>query len=135
MIIQKVAQELTNIRTRFFNINASTQRVLWFYSMIFRSPPVVVLRVPERLQGQPYADVPAAVRGLADEYGLRVIVDGSPNSIPPETMTTNREINIFIEPMDRSVIESIPEFSELICFLKTHYLDDLVWVTSKIYDY
>ena len=38
----------------------------------------MVIRVPERLSGQNYADVPAAVRDLADLYGLRVVVDGSP---------------------------------------------------------
>jgi hypothetical protein len=87
----------------------------------------VVIRVPERQIGQQYADVTSAVRSLADDYGLRVIVDGSPNSIPPELLTTNRETVLTVEPMTREQIESIPEFEGFIGFLKTHQLDCPVW--------
>jgi hypothetical protein len=87
----------------------------------------VVIRVPERLSGQNYADVPAAVRDLADLYGLRVVVDGSPNSLPPELLATKRETVIAVEPMSKEQIESIPEFKDLIDFLKSHNLDEPVW--------
>ena len=87
----------------------------------------MVIRVPERLSGQNYADVPAAVRDLADLYGLRVVVDGSPNSIPPELLATKRETVIAVEPMSKEQIESIPEFKVLIDFLKSHNLDEPVW--------
>jgi len=69
-----------------------------------------MIRVPERLSGQNYADVPAAVRDLADLYGLRVVVDGSPNSLPPELLATKRETVIAVELMSKEQIESIPEF-------------------------
>ena len=94
---------------------------------MFKLPPIVVIRVPERLSAQNYADVPAAVRSLADDYGLRVIVDGSPNSIPPELLTTKRAMVMTVEPMSREQIESIPEFKILIDTLKAHKLDNLVW--------
>jgi hypothetical protein len=87
----------------------------------------VVIRVPERLSGQNYADVPAAVRDLADLYGLRVVVDGSPNSLPPELLATKRETVFVVEPMSKEHIESIPEFKDLIDFLKSHNLDEPVW--------
>jgi len=87
----------------------------------------VVIRVPERQIGEPYAQVTSAVRDLADLYGLRVVVDGSPNSIPPELLATNRETVITVEPMSKEQIESIPEFKGLIDFLKSHNLDDPVW--------
>ena len=87
----------------------------------------MVIRVPERLSGQNYADVPSAVRDLADVYGLRVVVDGSPNSIPPELLTTKREMVIAVEPMTKEQIESIPEFKGLIDFLKSRDLDEAVW--------
>jgi hypothetical protein len=48
----------------------------------------VVIKVPERQIGEPYAQVTSAVRDLADDYGLRVLVDSLPNSIPPELLTT-----------------------------------------------
>jgi hypothetical protein len=87
----------------------------------------VVIRVPERQVGEQYASVTAAVRSLADDYGLRVIVDGSPNSIPPELLTTKRAIVLIVEPMTREQIESIPEFKGFIDFLKAHQLDSPVW--------
>jgi hypothetical protein len=119
-------REITNIRIFNFSLPGSMNRVLWFYTLFLR-PPIVVIRVPEREQGEQYAQVTAAVRGLADEFGLRVIVDGSPNSIPPGLQATERQTNIFIMPMDRGMIESIPEYSNLIEFLREHKLDTAIW--------
>jgi hypothetical protein len=87
----------------------------------------VVIKVPERQIGEPYAQVTSAVRDLADLYDLRVVVDGSPNSIPPELIATKRETVIAVEPMTREQIESIPEFKGLIALLKSHNLDEPVW--------
>ena len=54
-------------------------------------------------------------------------MDGSPNSIPPELLTTKREMVIVVEPMSREEIESIPEFKGLIDLLKSRNLDEPVW--------
>ena len=114
------------MRSPFFNFSANARRVLWFYSFLGRFP-IVVIRVPERQKDQPYADVTAAVRGLADDFGLRVIVDGSPNSIPSEIKATERQLNIHVMPMERDQIAEIPEFSKLIEFLRKHSLEEGVW--------
>ena len=119
-------QEITNIRSPFFNLSANTRRVLWFYSFLGRFP-IVVIRVPERQKDQPYADVTVAVRGLADDFGLRVIVDGSPNSIPPEIKATERQLNIHVMPMEKDQIAEISEFSSLIGFLRKYSLEEAVW--------
>ena len=119
-------QEITNIRLRWFNLSANTARVLWFYKFFGRAP-VVVIRVPDRQKGQQYADVTAAVRGLADDFGLRVVVDGSPNSLPPEVNATKRQLTMQVMPMERELIENITEFSMLMKFLKQHALDTGVW--------
>jgi hypothetical protein len=105
----------------------SARRLLFFYSFLFKCFPIVVIRVPERQIGQQYADVTSAVRALADDFGLRVVVDGSPNSIPPELIATKRETVIAVEPMSKEQIESVPEFKGLIGFLKSRNLDDPVW--------
>jgi hypothetical protein len=67
------------------------------------------------------------VRSLADDYGLKVIVDGPPNSLPEELLRTKRQKNFNIEPMKREVLEAIPEFNDLIKFLYDHQLADGVW--------
>ena len=122
----KVIQEITNIRWKFYNLSANAKRILWFYSFLGKSP-IVVIRVPDRQKEERYADLTAAVRGLADDFGLRVIVDGSENSIPPELMDTKRQLNIHVMPMERDQISNIPEFSKLIEFLRKYSLDDGVW--------
>ena len=94
---------------------------------MFKSSPIVVLRVPERQTGEQYAQVTSAVRALADDFGLSVIVDGSPNSIPPELLTTKRQTVITVELMSKEQIESIPEFERLIDLLKSRHLDIPVW--------
>jgi hypothetical protein len=67
------------------------------------------------------------VRDLAVFYGLRVVVDGSPNSLPPTLIVMKRETVVAIEPMSKEQIESIPEFKGLIDFLKSHNLGEPVW--------
>lgn len=70
-----------------------------------------------------YARLFPAISELTEEYGLRVIVDGSPNAIYP----FHREEEMYVDLMSREQIESIPEFSRLMSLLKHHRLDDAVW--------
>jgi hypothetical protein len=99
---------------------------LWFYSFFGRFP-IVVIRVPERQREEPYSDITAAVRGLADDFGLRVIVDGSPNSIPPEIKAIERQLNIHVMPMERNPISEISKLSDSNEFLRKHSLEKAVW--------
>ena len=135
----KVVQEITNIRSPFFKLSSITRRVLWFYSFMGRSL-IVVIQVSVRQRGYPYASLTEAVRGLPDDFGLRVIVDGSLNSIPPEIMATGRELNFHVMPMEKDQITEIPELSKLIEFLRKHSLENAVWdvlggsPTSAVHD-
>ena len=110
-------------------MSKNAHRVLWWYSIFFFKlpPPIVLISVPERQSGHQYADITSAVRSLVDDYRVRVIVDGSLNSIPPELLATNRERVKTLEAMPRDLLESIPEFQDLIHFLKSNGLDDGVW--------
>jgi len=126
-IVIKAERELTGIRNNFWDLTANTKRVLFFYKLLFRSSPIVVISVPERTAGSQYAQVTGATRKLVDFYGLRVVVDGSPNSLPPELKSTTRETIMDIEFMSRNMIESISDFRELISLLKLYNLDDAAW--------
>jgi hypothetical protein len=107
--------------------DVNARRVLRWFDMFGCEKPVVVVQVPERLANEPYASVPAAVRHLVEVYDVKVIVDGSPNSVPPELLRTKRERVVNVEPMSREQLEAIPEFREFVEFLKNHKLDDAVW--------
>eukprot|EP01036_Dinobryon_divergens_P026360 gene26360-34997_t len=108
-IVDQALSALTGIESKCFPPVGTACRLLFFYSFLFKRPPIMVIRVHERQSGQNYADLPAAVRELADDYGLRVIVDGPPNSFPPELLATKREMEIAVELMSKEQIESIPE--------------------------
>jgi hypothetical protein len=85
-----------------------------------------VLRAGERRDGQDYADIPGAVRELAG-FGLRVVVDGSTNSLPPEVLATKRQRVLELEPMPRDTLRSIPEYVDLFDLLHAEGLEDVAW--------
>lgn len=121
-IVGKALSKIANVHPRFWDPAGSASRVLFWYRLLFRTSPVLVMEVNERSEGQAYADVTAATRHLADTYGLKVVVDGCPDSLPPNLFSTYREIVMDIEPMPREAIESIAEFSTLIALHKEHNL-------------
>ena len=126
VIVQNALSKIANVHP-FVDPAGNASRVLFWYRLLFQTPPVLVMEVNERSEREAYADVTPATRELADTYGLKVIVDGCPDSLPPNLFTTYRERVMYIEPMSREAIESIPEFSTLIAFLREHNLADGVW--------
>jgi len=129
VIVWKVMREITNIRflSVDFDLTGITRRVLFFYRLFFRSNPAVVISVPEHQVGKKYLHITAAVRNLADNFHLRVIVDSSSYSNPPGLMSTIRESVLSVDFMEKNVVESIPELKELIDFLKCNKLDQVVY--------
>jgi hypothetical protein len=93
LFIDQALRALTGIPFDYVKPVGSARRLLFFYSFLFKRSPIVVIRVPER--------VPQAVRDLTYLYGLRVVVDRSPNSLPPTILTTKRETVITVEPMSK----------------------------------
>ena len=122
-----VLRDITGIKFSFLDLHSNARRVIKFHQLLFRNPPIVVISVPERGPNQEYADVSAAVRGLVDEFKLKVLVDGSPNSIPPDTLSTERQVLISVNEMSKDQIESIANFNELITFMRENKISDGVW--------
>jgi len=122
-----VQQKITNIWLFPFELTGSTHRVLFFYRLFFLSTPIVVFIVRECQQNDKYADLTEAVKCLTEKFRLRVIIDGSLQSIPLELLNSKRESVVYIDSMDKNVIESIPEWKELVDFLKSHKLDQVVY--------
>jgi hypothetical protein len=121
-MIDQVLRNLTNVTVTAFSAPHSARRVLFWYRLLFIKPVIVVLKVPERQSGEKYSQLTSTVRELTDTYGIKVIVDGSPNSIPPELLTTSRDLALPVYPMTKEMIESIPEYADMIAFLKKHNL-------------
>ena len=134
VIVGKALSEIANVYP-LMDPAGNASRVLFWYRLLFRTSPILVMEVNERSEREAYADVTPATRELADTYGQKVIVDGCPDSLSPNLFSTLREIVMDIEPMAREAIESIPEFGTLIAFLKEHNLSDGVWQVLGGYPY
>jgi hypothetical protein len=125
VIVMRALSSIANSRVGFVDPLPSALRVLWWYGW-FLPRPIVVLRVGERMDGEAYAQIPGAARVLAG-YGLRVLIDGSTNSLPSELSTTLRQDVLELEPMPRNIVLSIPEYESLFHVLRQEGLEDVVW--------
>jgi hypothetical protein len=75
VITDKVLRILTNTKFSFFDPQASAKRVIFFYKLFaLGRTPVVVLNCSERTVNEEYPRLTGAVRTLADNFNLRVIV-------------------------------------------------------------
>jgi hypothetical protein len=105
----------------------SGPRVLFWYRCFFLSNPILVLNAKEREPNEPYARISDAARTLASNYKLRVIVDGSDNTLPASLFATKRGEIISVEEMEKNILEAIPEFQPFIEKLRTQKLDEVVY--------
>ena len=125
-IVMSALSEIANSRVGFIDPRPSVRRVLWWYRW-FLPRPLVVLRAGERMDGEVYAGIPGAARELAG-YGLRVLIDGSTNSLPSEVLTTLRQAVLELEPMPQRTLRSIPEYAGLLKVLRDESLEDVAWL-------
>ena len=72
----------------------------------------MIISVSERPPDTEPAELTGAVRALA-KLGLKVVVDATPNSLPPYLLTTRREIIIRVEEMSDDNIRSLPQLQVL----------------------
>ena len=87
---------------------------------------MVVINAAERKVDQDYAGLTGAVRTLVDDYKLRVVVDGSPNSLDETLLRTKREDVIDIKPMTNEMVWKIGQLQDLFKYAKEAGLEDTV---------
>jgi hypothetical protein len=126
-IMAEVFTAITNTNPRAVEPRASAHRVLWWHRLIFRTPVTVVLRASERKPTEAFAALDSSARALTHDFGVRVVIDASDNSLPENAKKTMREEVIEVGPMSRSVLESVPGLTELLSALKAAGLADVVW--------
>ena len=68
------------------------------------------------------------MRALTHDYGARVLIDASNNSLPDAATATKREKVLELEPMPRELLEELPELQLLHEALKSANLADVVWM-------
>eukprot|EP01035_Chromulina_nebulosa_P022069 gene22069-28567_t len=128
-IIKASLQNLVNLPFEFVPHRYSARRVIfWYYLLSFGNTPTIIINATERKTGQEYASLTGAVRTLVDKFKLRVIIDGSPNSLDDSLFRTERAEAIEIKPMTKEMIWSLPQLKEFISVIDTNNLGDVVWL-------
>jgi hypothetical protein len=128
-ILSDVFTALTRYYVRALDQSGSARRVLWWHALLFRVPATVVLQAAERKPAQDFADLESAARALAADYGARVVIDASNNSLPDAARATLREQVLDVEPMPRATLEALPELAPLLASLRAAGMADVVWAS------
>ncbi|KAI3654927.1 hypothetical protein MP228_000307 [Amoeboaphelidium protococcarum] len=127
-IVNNTLKELTRIQLGFFRPMGSARRVIFWHRLFtFGSPPIVVINATEREPGDRYAGLTGAVRTLADEFKLRVIVDGSPNSLSDSFLRTGRQRVCVVKPMSWDMILQLKQFEVLFRHITEAGMEDTVF--------
>jgi hypothetical protein len=127
-IIKNVLRKLTGMPFDFFPPIGSVARVIFWHKIFTRGQsPVVIIDAAERKVGEEYAGLTAAVRTLVDDYKLRVIVDGSPNSFDESLLRTKRQRVFEIKPMTKEMVWQIGQLQPLFEYVKRTNLEDTVF--------
>ena len=126
-IMANVFTAVTRCNPRTVELSASARRVAWWHRFIFRTPVTIVLHAAERKPTQQFADLDSAARALTYDFGMRVVIDASDNSLPEFAKATKREEVIEVPLMPRSVVEEMPKLQDLHAALKAADLADVVW--------
>jgi len=127
-IIKDTLLQLTNPPFKFMDPIKSAPKVLfWYRFFTLGRSPIIVINATERKVGEEYASLTGAVRTLVDKYKLRVVVDGSPNSLDETLLRSTRETIIDIKPMTQEMIWRIEQLQDLFKYVKEADLDDTVF--------
>lgn len=118
---------ITRANISILDHSGGARRVLWWHHYLFRTPATVVLRAAER-KSEPFAALDGAARALTHDFGARVLIDASNNSLPDAATATKREDILDVEPMPRELLEEIPELQQLHEALVKADLADVVWM-------
>lgn len=128
---REVLNAVTANRMDIWPPHLSAHSVLFFhriFGFIFRLPPALcVLTVHERRANQKTADMVGAIRILRETYGLAVVVDAAPNSIPDQLLTTGCQRVLTIGPMTKDMILELPQLKDLVIALQEAGLLETAW--------
>jgi GTPase SAR1 family protein len=127
-IIKNTLLQLADPPFNFMSLFKAAPRVIFWYRLFtFGRSPIVVINATERNVGEGYAGLTGAVRTLVDKYKLRVVVDGSPNSLDESLLRTKRQRVVDIKPMTKELIWQIEQLQDLFKYVEEVGLDDIVF--------
>jgi hypothetical protein len=124
-ILDMVCHKITNRSGSFTENEEFMKEVVDKYCSRTGKIPVIIIQADQRPPNEKPAHLTAAARVLADKFGLNVFIDCSENAFPDKSRT-GREIMIELEPMSSDMMRQLPEFKDLLEFLKTQDNEEVV---------
>jgi hypothetical protein len=124
-IMNRVCHEITNRQGSFTENKKFMKEVVDLYRSRTGKVPVIIIQADQRQLNEKPAQLSAAARNLVDDFGLNVFIDCSENAFPDKPRT-GREIMIELEPMSWDMMRQLPEFKNLLEFLKTQGNEEVV---------
>jgi hypothetical protein len=123
--MDKVCFKITN-RPGSFDANSEfIKEVVEKYRSLTNKVPIIIIQATQRPLNEKPAELTAAARILVDDFGLNVLIDCSENAFP-DNPRTGREFMIDLEPMSWDMMRQLPEFQDLLKFLKTQGNEEVV---------
>jgi hypothetical protein len=126
-IVRMALAAVANVPKTFTSVAYTGPRVIFWYQLMFRHYPLVILNIEERSATDPHAKIAEAARTLSVDHQLRVLVDGSNNALPDELFVTLRGRIVDVDEMDQETVDNIPEFKIFIASLCEADLADVVY--------
>jgi hypothetical protein len=127
-ILEKSLHQLIGTYIPYTYPFASARRVIfWHRIFTLGRPPILVINVAERELGQKCAPLVSVVRDLVENYKLRVVVEGSQNSLSQTLLRTMRQIIIDIDPMTKEMIWQLSHLKDLFKHINETKLGDIVF--------
>ena len=127
-ILKNALQRLTGLSFDFALPFDSAKRVIFWHRLLtLGRPPIVVISATDRGFGEEYADLTNAVRQLVEDYKVRVVVSGSPNSLIGSLFRTHRQRVFDIKPMTKEMVWQLEQLQDLFKYVKEAGLDDVVF--------
>ena len=96
----------------FIDQQNNVVRVVKWYRRIFHGSPILILTMSERNRGNEYAQVTGAVRKVVG-MDVKVILDASPNSLPSEATSTERQEVLRLEELTAEEMLQLPQLADL----------------------
>lgn len=127
-IVELVLKELANVRM-IFSAKNSAHRVIFWYRLMFlyQRSPMDVLRVADRSTGDKKASLVGAVRTLVEEFNVKVVVEGSRDSLDDSLLRSDRGLVVDLQAMPKEMIWSLEQLQPLLDIAKVSKLEEVMW--------
>ena len=124
-IMNMVCSKITNRKGSFIENKEFMKEVVDKYRLRTGKVPVIIIEASQRPLNKKPANLTTAARKLSEDFPLNVFIACQENAYP-NNLRIGREFMIQLEPMSWDMMRQLPEFKDLLKFLKTQGNEEVV---------